>query len=158
SPRQLDRNITLVGRVIRGMELLSAVPRGPEPLGMLEDPARHAPIRAITLASELPAEQREPIEGLRTDTATFDAYVDSRRNPRDPFYDRPAAHVAPSNTALPSRPPPPGPPPSSRRAGRGRPRLPWTFPQPEDTMALLRMRIAGNDDQVRAIANLLQSL
>src|SRR5690606_12460862 len=67
SPRQLDRNITLVGRVLKGMELLSAVPRGPEPLGMLEDPARHVPIRAITLASELPAEQREPIEVLRTD-------------------------------------------------------------------------------------------
>src|SRR5690606_189974 len=72
-PRRPDRNITLVGRVIGGMELLSAVPRGPEPLGMLEDPARHVPIRAITLASELPAEQREPIEVLRTDTATFDA-------------------------------------------------------------------------------------
>src|SRR5690606_39753838 len=90
SPRQLDRNITLVGRVIRGMELLSAVPRGPEPLGMLEDPARHAPIRAITLASELPAEQREPIEVPPTDTATFDASVESRRNRRAAVYQRPA--------------------------------------------------------------------
>lgn len=105
SPRQLDRNITLVGRVIRGMELLSAVPRGPEPLGMLEDPARHVPIRAITLASELPAEQREPIEVLRTDTATFDAYVESRRNRRDAFYKRPAGHVDLCNIAIPTRTP-----------------------------------------------------
>src|SRR5690606_8858092 len=36
SPRQLDRNITLVGRVVRGMELLSALPRGPEPMGVYE--------------------------------------------------------------------------------------------------------------------------
>jgi cyclophilin family peptidyl-prolyl cis-trans isomerase len=28
APRQLDRNITLAGRVLRGMELLSALPRG----------------------------------------------------------------------------------------------------------------------------------
>lgn len=105
SPRQLDRNITLVGRVIRGMELLSAVPRGPEPLGMLEDPARHVPIRAITLAAELPADQREPIEVLRTDTATFDAYVESRRNRRDAFYKRPAGHVDLCNIAIPTRTP-----------------------------------------------------
>src|SRR5690606_41449764 len=105
SPRQLDRNITLVGRVIRGMELLSAVPRGPEPLGMLEDPARHVPIRPITLASELPAEPREPIEVLRTDTATFDASVESPRNRRDAFYKRPAGHVDLCNIAIPSRTP-----------------------------------------------------
>src|SRR5690606_25797922 len=33
SPRQLDRNITVVGRVLRGMELLSTIRRGPEPMG-----------------------------------------------------------------------------------------------------------------------------
>src|SRR5690606_1363251 len=33
SPRQLDRNITVVGRVLKGMELLSVIPRGPEPMG-----------------------------------------------------------------------------------------------------------------------------
>ena len=103
SPRQLDRNITLVGRVIRGMELLSAVPRGPEPLGIHEDPARHVPIRAVTLASDLPEGQREPIEILRTGTATFEAYVESRRNRRDAFYKRPAGHVDLCNIAIPAR-------------------------------------------------------
>ncbi|MGH8078904.1 MAG: peptidylprolyl isomerase, partial [Lysobacter sp.] len=33
SPRQLDRNITLVGRVVQGMEWLSVLPRGMGPLG-----------------------------------------------------------------------------------------------------------------------------
>ena len=33
SPRQLDRNITTVGRVIKGMERLSTLPRGSGPLG-----------------------------------------------------------------------------------------------------------------------------
>ncbi len=39
SPRQLDRNITLVGRVLKGMELLSATPRGPAPMGFYTDPS-----------------------------------------------------------------------------------------------------------------------
>lgn len=103
SPRQLDRNITVVGRVVRGMELLSALPRGPGPLGIHEDAALHAPIRAITLASDLPEGQREPIEILRTGTATFDAYVESRRNRRDAFYKRPAGHVDLCNIAIPAR-------------------------------------------------------
>ncbi len=103
SPRQLDRNITVVGRVIRGMELLSATPRGPEPMGFYEDPARRTPIRAITLASELPPERRERVEVLRTDTPTFDAWVESRRNRRDDFYLRPAGHVDLCNLAIPVR-------------------------------------------------------
>lgn len=103
SPRQLDRNITVVGRVVRGMELLSALPRGPGPLGIHDDPARHVPIHAITLASDLPEDQREPIEILRTGTATFDAYVESRRNRRDAFYQRPAGHIDLCNIALPAR-------------------------------------------------------
>ena len=103
SPRQLDRNITTVGRVIRGMELLSALPRGPEPLGIHEDPSRHVPIRAVTLASQLPEHLREPVEVLRTDTGTFRAYVESRRNRRDDFYKRPAGHVDLCNIAIPAR-------------------------------------------------------
>lgn len=105
SPRQLDRNITVVGRVLRGMELLSVLPRGPGPLGIYDDPARRTPIRAITLASDVPAAEREAIEVLRTDTATFDAYVESRRNRRDAFYHRPAGHIDLCNIAIPVRTP-----------------------------------------------------
>jgi len=35
APRQLDRNIALVGRVVQGMELLSALPRGQRAAGLL---------------------------------------------------------------------------------------------------------------------------
>jgi peptidylprolyl isomerase len=103
SPRQLDRNITVVGRVLKGMELLSALPRGSGPLGFYETPAERTPIRSIVLASEVPEAQRERIEVLRTDTATFDAFVESRRNRRDDFYKRPAGHVDLCNIAIPSR-------------------------------------------------------
>ncbi|WP_425563103.1 peptidylprolyl isomerase [Luteimonas vadosa] len=106
SPRQLDRNITLVGRVVHGMELLSALPRGTGPLGFYEDPAQRTPIKAIRLASEVPEAERASLEVLRTDTATFDAFVESRRNRRDEFYKRPAGHVDLCNLAIPTREPP----------------------------------------------------
>ena len=106
SPRQLDRNITVVGRVLQGMELLSAIPRGPAPMGFYEDPALRTPIKAIRLASEVPAAGRERIEVLRTDTPTFDAMVESRRNRRDDFYKRPAGHIDLCNIAIPVRTPP----------------------------------------------------
>ena len=38
APRHLDRNITLVGRVVQGMELLSTLPRGTLPMGYYEKP------------------------------------------------------------------------------------------------------------------------
>ena len=39
SPRGLDRNITLVGRVVRGIELLSVIPRGHGAMGFYEKAA-----------------------------------------------------------------------------------------------------------------------
>ncbi|MCA0198080.1 MAG: peptidylprolyl isomerase [Proteobacteria bacterium] len=103
SPRQLDRNITQVGRVLQGMELLSALPRGPEPMGFYEDPARRTPIRAVRLVSEVPAAERTPLQVLRTDTATFRDMVEARRNRRDDFYKRPAGHIDLCNVPLPVR-------------------------------------------------------
>lgn len=54
SPRALDRNITLVGRVIQGMELLSALPRGTGRLGFYEKPEQRLPISAIRFADAVP--------------------------------------------------------------------------------------------------------
>ncbi|MBO9715647.1 MAG: peptidylprolyl isomerase [Pseudoxanthomonas sp.] len=103
SPRQLDRNITQVGRVIQGIELLSALPRGPEPMGFYADAAQRTPIRAVHLASEVPAAERTRLQILRTDTQTFRDMVEARRNRRDDFYKRPAGHIDLCNVPLPVR-------------------------------------------------------
>ncbi len=103
SPRQLDRNITQVGRVVQGMELLAALPRGPEPMGFYEDPAQRTPIRAVRLASEVPEADRTLLEALRTGTQTFRDVVEARRNRRDDFYKRPAGHIDLCNVPLPVR-------------------------------------------------------
>lgn len=93
APRQLDRNIALVGRVVAGMEWLSALPRGRGPLGFYEDPAQHVPIRSVRVAADVPDSERSPLEVLRTDTATFAALVESRRNRRDDWYRVPAGYI-----------------------------------------------------------------
>lgn len=106
SPRQLDRNITTVGRVVQGMELLSVLPRGTGPLGFYEKPEQRTAIKAIRLASEVPQNERTAIEVLRTDTPLFDELVEARRNRRDDFYKRPAGHIDLCNVPLPARTPP----------------------------------------------------
>lgn len=106
APRQLDRNITLVGRVVQGMALLGALPRGTGALGFYEDPAQRTPIKALRLAADVPESERTPLQVLRTDTDTFDAFVESRRNRRDDWYKRPAGHIDLCNIAIPTREPP----------------------------------------------------
>jgi peptidylprolyl isomerase len=103
APRQLDDNITVVGKVLMGMELLSALPRGPGAMGFHESAAGRTPIRALRLASEVPEAVRPRIEVLRTDTQTFRDAVEARRNRVDEFYRRPAGHVDLCNVPVPVR-------------------------------------------------------
>ena len=103
APRQLDRNIALVGRVVQGMELLSALPRGTGPLGFYEKPTQQTPILRVRLASELPPAQRMKLEILRTDTSTFAALVESRRNRSDAWYLQKAGKIDLCNVPLPVR-------------------------------------------------------
>ncbi|WP_313241691.1 peptidylprolyl isomerase [Stenotrophomonas sp.] len=103
SPRQLDRNITLVGRVLQGMELLSALPRGPAPMGFYADAAQRTPIRSIQRASDVPAAERPALQVLRTDSKTFADTVEARRNRVDDFYKRPAGHIDLCNIPVPVR-------------------------------------------------------
>jgi peptidylprolyl isomerase len=106
SPRQLDRNITVVGRVVQGMELLSVIPRGPQPMGFYEKPELRTPIKSIALAADLPEAQRTPLQLLRTDSPLFAQVVESRRNRSDGWYKVPAGHIDLCNVPLPVRAPP----------------------------------------------------
>ena len=106
APRHLDRNVALVGRVLAGMELLSTLPRGTGPLGFYERPGQHVRIGRMRIAADLPPADRVALEVLRTDTATFTALVESRRNRRDEWYKVPAGHVELCNVPLLVRPRP----------------------------------------------------
>jgi peptidylprolyl isomerase len=103
SPRHLDRNVTLVGRVVKGIELLSVLPRGTGNLGFYEKPEQRVPIRSIRVAADVPEAQRTPLEVLRTDTATFAALVESRRNRTDEWFKYRAGRVELCNVPTPIR-------------------------------------------------------
>jgi peptidylprolyl isomerase len=103
SPRQLDRNITTVGRVVQGMERLSALPRGMGGGGFYQFPDQYTWIRAITLASEVPEAERTDLQVMRTDTATWQALVESRRNRKDDFYHFAVNHIDLCNVPIPVR-------------------------------------------------------
>lgn len=103
APRHLDRNIALVGRVLAGMELLAVMPRGAGPLGFYERPEQRTPIRRVRIEADVPAAERMALQVLRTDTATFAALVESRRNRREEWYRLPAGHVELCNVPIPVR-------------------------------------------------------
>ena len=107
APRHLDRNITVVGRVVQGMELLSALPRGTGALGFYEKDEQRIPITALRRAADVPEAERTPLELLRTDTPTFTALVEARRNRRDEWYKVPAGKIDLCNVPLPVRAPKP---------------------------------------------------
>lgn len=104
APRQLDRNVTLVGRVVSGIEHLSSLPRGGGALGFYETKSERIPILSIRLAKDAPASDQIPLEALRTDSATFQALLKDRRFRRDAWYKTPAGHIDVCNMPLPVRP------------------------------------------------------
>src|SRR4051812_15884418 len=103
SPRHLDLNIALIGRVVDGMALLSARPRGTEALGFYKDPAQNIPIARARLAADMPAAERPAYEVLRSDSAAFGNYVTGRANRGGEFFQRPAGGVDVCNAQVPVR-------------------------------------------------------
>jgi peptidylprolyl isomerase len=105
APRHLDRNVTLLGRVVKGIELLSALPRGTGALGFYEKPEQRVPIKTIRVASDVPEAERSQIEILRTDTPTFRKLIEARRNRREEWFQAPAGHIEIGNVPIPVRAP-----------------------------------------------------
>jgi peptidylprolyl isomerase len=102
--RNLDRNITLVGRVVQGMDILSTMKRGTGPLGFYETAEERTPIRTTRLAADVPAAERTNLETLRTDSATWARLVDSRRTRRDSFFSaNPGGRLGVCNISVPVR-------------------------------------------------------
>jgi peptidylprolyl isomerase len=104
APRHLDRNVALVGRVLKGVELLSSLPRGSGEMGFYAAAERPIPIVSVRIASDVPESERTPIEVLRTDTPTFRAVLDARRNRREAWFKFNPAHIELCNVPLPVRP------------------------------------------------------
>jgi cyclophilin family peptidyl-prolyl cis-trans isomerase len=110
APRHLDRNVALVGRVMKGIELLSGLPRGSGEMGFYSATETAVRIKSIRVAADLPPAQRSRLEVIRTDTPTFAALIESRRNRHDDFFKVPAGHIDLCNVPIAVREPaPPAP-------------------------------------------------
>jgi peptidylprolyl isomerase len=103
APRQLDRNVALVGRVIQGVDLLSSLPRGSGEMGFYTPSEPTVPIRSVRIAADVPKEERTPIEVLRTNSATFRAVLDQRRQRHEPWFKFSPDHIDVCNVPLPVR-------------------------------------------------------
>ena len=103
APRQLDRNIALVGRVIDGIDRLSSLRRGTGDLGFYKSKSEYSPIAAVRLASQIPAEGRPSYQYMDTASSSFVRYLKIRANRHDAFYVRPANGVDLCNVQIPVR-------------------------------------------------------
>jgi peptidylprolyl isomerase len=103
APRHLDLNIALVGRVVEGMSLLSARPRGTEALGFYKDKTQNIGIARARLAADMPAGERPAYEVMRSYSAAFRDYVRGRANRGGAFFNRAAGGVDICNAAVPVR-------------------------------------------------------
>jgi peptidylprolyl isomerase len=105
APRGLDLNITVVGRVIKGMELLSALPRGTAAMGFYDKPEQRTGIQRIRLMSEVPAAERPSLQVLRTDSTTWTQLLDARRY-RGGWFVHSPGHIEICSASVPTRPAP----------------------------------------------------
>ena len=104
SPRHLDRNIAVVGRVLDGFEHMTARPRGTGALGFYEKPEQRVIIRRVMLAADLPIAERSAYEWLRPESASFAKWLNLRANRHDDFFARPAGAIDLCNAMPPVRP------------------------------------------------------
>ena len=101
APRHLDRNITLVGRVVEGFAGWTSLARGTEALGCYKGPAQRTPLTRVRLAADVPDAPR--FEVMDTASPSFRAYVEARANRRESFFARPAGGVDLCNAPVPTR-------------------------------------------------------
>jgi cyclophilin family peptidyl-prolyl cis-trans isomerase len=84
SARRLDRNYTVVGRIIEGMKYMSALPRSDATMGVYATEAERTGIVSVRLASDMPAAERPHYEYRAADNARFAALIALRERPAPP--------------------------------------------------------------------------
>ena len=84
SARRLDRNYTVVGRIIEGMGHMASMPRSDAPMGVYADAAERTGIVSVRLASDIPAAERPRFQYRAADNPRFAALINLRENPLPP--------------------------------------------------------------------------
>ena len=105
--RHLDRNITAVGRVVSGMELLSSLPRGSQTMGFYGADEARMPITRVRVASDVPAAERVQLEVMRSEAPIYQEVIEAQRNRGGPWNKYAANYVELCNAPIPVRVRPP---------------------------------------------------
>ncbi len=102
--------------VLKGVELLSSLPRGSGEMGFYVASEPTVPIRSVRIAADVPKAERTPLEVLRTNSATFRAVLEQRRQRHEPWFKFSPDHIDLCNVPLPVRAIPQAEPLSHARA------------------------------------------
>ena len=88
--RYLDRNLTVFGRVIDGMEHVQALKRGKREIenGVIQPPEQGDLIERFAVASDLPVDEQPGWEKMDTASDAFEAFKTSQRVREDAFFYR----------------------------------------------------------------------
>lgn len=84
SARRLDRNYTVVGRIVEGMGHMSSMPRSDAPMGVYADAAQRTAIASVRLATQLPEQDRPHFQYRATDNERYAALIRLREQPAPP--------------------------------------------------------------------------
>ncbi|MRX10012.1 peptidylprolyl isomerase [Pseudoduganella sp. FT25W] len=103
APRHLDRNITLLGRVISGMPLLTTLPRGSEALGFYGPNEARMPIVSVRLEAEVPEAERSHFEVMRSEAPIYEQVLEAQRNRGGPWNKYAANYLEVCNAMIPVR-------------------------------------------------------
>ncbi|MYM36820.1 peptidylprolyl isomerase [Duganella sp. FT50W] len=103
APRHLDRNITVVGRVIAGMPLLTVLPRGSEALGFYGPNEARMPIVSVRLEADVPEAERSHLEVMRSDAPIYQQVLEAQRNRGGPWNKYAANYLELCNATMPVR-------------------------------------------------------
>lgn len=103
APRALDLNITLVGHVLKGIELLSSLPRGGPNMGFYDKAEQRSVIRSIKLLADVPAAERPKLQVMRTDTVLWNKVLEARRERREGWFVHNPGHIGLCNATVPVR-------------------------------------------------------
>ncbi len=95
APRRLDRNLTVFGRVLEGMQYVQKVNRGDPKVdsGVIKDAAKRDPIVRMQMAADMPRGEQPRVQVTDTTSKEFEAYKEQRRNPAPDFYKKVAKNL-----------------------------------------------------------------
>lgn len=88
APRRLDRNLTVFGRVLDGMQYLQKLNRGDPKVesGVIQDAARRDAIVKVQMAADMAEAERPRVQVMDPTSKAFSEFKEQRRNPAPEFY------------------------------------------------------------------------